>query len=67
MIVVAVLVLRFNLSYREVEDQPVERGVDIDRVSMYRWLQQFIPLLADATRFSRRAPGATPEPFHLTL
>jgi transposase-like protein len=49
--------LRFNLSYRDVEELLVERGVEVDHVTVYRWVQRFTPLLADAARFCRRAPG----------
>ena len=58
MIVVAVRwYLRFNLSYRDVEELLVERGVEVDHVTVYRWVQRFTPLLADAARFCRHSPG----------
>jgi len=49
--------LRYNLSYRDVEELLVERGVEVDHVTVYRWVQRFTPLLADAARFARRSPG----------
>jgi len=49
--------LRFNLSYRDVEELLVERGVEVDHVTVYRWVQHFTPLLADAARFARHSPG----------
>jgi transposase-like protein len=49
--------LRYNLSYRDVEELLVERGVEVDHVTVYRWVQRFTPLLADAARFARYAPG----------
>jgi transposase-like protein len=49
--------LRFNLSYRDVEELLVERGVDVDHVTVFRWVQRFTPLLADAARFCRHSPG----------
>ncbi|MFG1955225.1 IS6 family transposase [Micromonospora sp. NPDC048830] len=49
--------LRFNLSYRDVEELLVERGVEVDHVTVYRWVRRFIPLLADAARFARHSPG----------
>jgi transposase-like protein len=49
--------LRFNLSYRDAEELLVERGVEVDHVTVYRWVQRFTPLLADAARFCRHAPG----------
>ncbi|MGC9668511.1 IS6 family transposase [Planosporangium sp. 12N6] len=49
--------LRFDLSYRDVEELLVERGVEVDHVTVYRWVQRFTPLLADAARFARHSPG----------
>ena len=49
--------LRFNLSYRDVEDLLVERGVEVDHVTVYRSVRRFTPLLADAFRFCRHSPG----------
>ena len=49
--------LRFNLSYRDIEELLAERGVEVDHVSVFRWVQRFTPLLADAARFARHAPG----------
>ena len=46
--------LRFGLSYRDVEELLAERGVDVDHVTIYRWMQRFTPLLADAARPPRR-------------
>jgi transposase-like protein len=49
--------LRLNLSYRDVEELLIERGVEVDHVTVFRWVQRFAPLLADAVRFARHAPG----------
>jgi hypothetical protein len=49
--------LRYALSYRDVEELLVERGVEVDHVSVYRWLLRFTPLLADAARPCRHAVG----------
>ena len=49
--------LRYGLSYRDVEELLVERGVDVDHVTVYRWVQRFTPLLVDAARFARHSPG----------
>ena len=58
MIVVAVRwYLRYGLSYRDVEELLAERGVQVDHVTVYRWMQRFTPLLADAARFARHSPG----------
>jgi transposase-like protein len=49
--------LRYNLSYRDVEELLIERGVEVDHVTVFRWVQRFTPTLADAARFARHAPG----------
>src|SRR2546421_11979623 len=49
--------LRYNLSYRDVEELLIERGIEVDHVTVYGWVQRFTPLLADAARFTRHAPG----------
>ena len=40
--------LRYGLSYRDVEELLAERGIQVDHVSVYRWVQRFNPLLIDA-------------------
>ena len=42
--------LRYGLSYRDVEELLAERGVQVDHVSVFRWVQRFTPLLAEAAR-----------------
>jgi transposase-like protein len=49
--------LRYGLSYRDVEELLAERGIEVDHVTVFRWVQRFTPLLADAARFCRHAPG----------
>ena len=49
--------LRFGLSYRDVEELLAERGVEVDHVTIYRWVLRFTPLLADAARPCRHAIG----------
>jgi hypothetical protein len=39
--------LRYRLSYQDVEELLVERGVEVDYATVYRWVQRFTPLLAD--------------------
>jgi IS6 family transposase len=34
-----------------------ERGIDVDHVTVYRWVQRFTPLLVDAARFARHSAG----------
>ncbi|MDP9337036.1 MAG: IS6 family transposase [Actinomycetota bacterium] len=49
--------LRFGLSYRDVEELLAERGIEVDHVTVFRWVQRFTPLLADAARPCRHAVG----------
>jgi transposase-like protein len=49
--------LRFALSYRDVEELLAERGIHVDHVTIYRWVQRFTPLLAEAARRCRHAVG----------
>jgi IS6 family transposase len=49
--------LRFALSYRDVEEVLAERGIEVDHVTIYRWVQRFTPLLAEAARPCRHAVG----------
>ena len=49
--------LRYALSYRDVEELLAERGIEVDHVTVFRWVQHFTPLLIDAARPCRHAPG----------
>jgi IS6 family transposase len=49
--------LRYGLSYRDVEELLGERGIEVDHVTVYRWVQRFTPLLIDAARPCRHAVG----------
>jgi IS6 family transposase len=49
--------LRFGLSYRDVEELLTERGIEVDHVTVFRWVQRFTPLLAEAARPCRHAVG----------
>ena len=35
--------LRYGLSYRDVEELLAERGIKVDHVTVYRWVQRFTP------------------------
>jgi transposase-like protein len=47
--------LRFGLSYRDVEELLAVRGVEVDHVSVYRWVQRFTVL---ATFRDQTDPGS---------
>jgi IS6 family transposase len=48
--------LRYGLSYRDVEELLAERGIAVDHVTVYRWVQTFTPELIDAARLLRHVP-----------
>jgi transposase, IS6 family len=54
--------LRYGLSYRDVEELLAARGIEIDHVTVLKWVQRFAPLLIDATRPCRhvRKIGSSP-------
>jgi transposase-like protein len=49
--------LRFGLSYRDLEELLAERGIQVDHVTIYRWVLRFTPLLAEAARPCRHHVG----------
>ncbi len=49
--------LRYGLSYRDVEELLAERGVDVDHVTIYRWVLRFTPEFVEAARTCRHVPG----------
>jgi transposase-like protein len=49
--------LRDGLSYRDLEELRTERGIEVDHVTLNRWVQPFTPILADAARPCRHRVG----------
>jgi transposase, IS6 family len=49
--------LRYSLSYRDIEELLAERSIDVDHVTVYRWVQRFTTLFAGAARPLRHATG----------
>jgi transposase, IS6 family len=49
--------LRYGLSSRDVEELLAERGIKVDHVSIFRWVQRFTLLLAQAARPWRHRVG----------
>src|SRR3989442_725558 len=49
--------LRFSLSYRDVEELLAERGIEVDHVSIYRWVQRFAPEFAEVARARQHVVG----------
>jgi hypothetical protein len=46
--------LRYGLSYRDVEELHAGRGIEVDHVTVYRWVQRFTP------RGARSSTSLTP-------
>ena len=42
--------LRFSLSYRDVEELLAERGISVDHVTLWRWVQRYAPELEKRVR-----------------
>src|SRR6266852_2167138 len=42
--------LRYSLSYRDVQELLVERGLEIDHTTVWRWVQHYAPELEERTQ-----------------
>src|SRR2546428_10357337 len=49
--------LRFGLSYRDVEELLAERGIEVDHVTVYRWVHRFAAEFAEAAAARRHIVG----------
>ncbi len=49
--------VRYRLSYADLAEWLAERGLRVDRSTLYRWVQRFLPLLGAAARRYRHAVG----------
>src|SRR5215207_3473770 len=49
--------VRYRLSYADLVEWLAERGVDVDRSTLYRWVRCFLPLLGEAARRYRHPVG----------
>ncbi len=36
---------RYSLSYRDLEEMMLERGIEVDHTTLYRWVQNYAPEL----------------------
>jgi len=48
---------QYGRSYRDVEELLVERGIAVDHLTIYRWVQRFTLEFIEAARPCRHAPG----------
>ena len=51
--------LRYSLSYRDLEEMMVERGLAVDHVTIWRWVQHYAPLLNQRLRRELRRPNTS--------
>jgi transposase-like protein len=51
--------LRYGLSYRDLEELLAERGIEVDHVTLFRWVQRFTPVLVDAAKPCRHSVGSS--------
>ena len=49
--------VRYRLSYADVVEWFAERGLVVNRSTVYRWVQRFLPLFGQAARAHRRPVG----------
>src|SRR5512132_1710780 len=42
---------RYGISYRDLEEMMAERGVAVDHVTLYRWVQRYAPELEKRARW----------------
>ena len=48
--------LRYSLSYRDLKEMMAERGLAVDHVTIWRWVQHYAPLLNQRLRPELRRP-----------
>ena len=46
--------LRYSFSYRDLQEMMAERGLSIDLVTIWRWVQRYAPVLNQRIRRDRR-------------
>src|ERR1035437_9441664 len=49
--------LRYGPSYRDLEELLVERGIEVDHVTLFRWVLRFAPILVEAAKPCRHSVG----------
>jgi transposase, IS6 family len=49
--------LRYSLSYRDLEEIMAERGLSVDHVTIWRWVQRYAPILNQRMRRELRRPN----------
>lgn len=42
---------KYGISYRDLEEMMVERGIEVDHTTLYRWVQHYAPLMEKRLRY----------------
>jgi transposase-like protein len=42
---------KYGISYRDLEEMMIERGVEVDHTTLYRWVQYCAPLIEKRLRY----------------
>ena len=50
--------LRYGLSYRNLEELLAEPDIEVDHVTLFRWIQRFTPILMEAAKPYRHRMGS---------
>jgi len=51
--------LHYGLSYRDLEELLAERGIQVDHVTQFRWVQRFTPIQMAAAKPCRHGAGSS--------
>ena len=51
--------LRYSLSYRDLEEMMVERGLSVDHSTIARWVSRYAPILNERMRRHLRHPNGS--------
>ena len=49
--------LRYSLSYRDLEEMMMERGLSVYHITIYDWVQRYAPILNERLGRERRHPN----------
>lgn len=51
--------LRYPISYRNLEEMMVERGIKVDHTTLYRWVQRYAPEFEKRIRWYAKVPSTS--------
>ena len=58
---------RYGVSYRDLEEMMIERGVPVDHTTIYRWVQEYASELDKQTRWYRQVPDWRVDETHIRV